>query len=256
MIENHFTIIILSYNNERWVEKNVNSAINQEYNNYTIRFVNDASSDLTGEKAVKLFEKFETNQNKSLIIQHNSENVRALQNLHSSVYCADPGSIIVALDGDDWIANRYVLQELNETYQDPSVWITAGSYIESVGGKIVRPRITEDYWSGNIRHKDWSFSHLRTFKRELFTSIDEGDMKDHDGSFYKFTWDRVIMYPMIEMAGPDHFRPINKITYVYNRENPLAVDRVHRQEQLRIEAELKSKQPYQRLKDLPISDYL
>ena len=87
-------------------------------------------------------------------------------------------------------------------------------------------------------------------------SIDKNDMLDYDNKFYKFTWDRVIMYPMIEMAGPEHFRPVNKITYVYNRENPLAVDRVHRSEQLRIEAELKSKTPYKRLKELPTSDYL
>ncbi len=87
-------------------------------------------------------------------------------------------------------------------------------------------------------------------------SINKDDMLDHNGDFYKFTWDRVIMYPMVEMAGPEHFRPISRINYVYNRENPLAVDKVHRSEQLRIEAELKRKKPYERLKELPISDYL
>ena len=245
----------MSYNNERWVEKNINSAKNQEYGNYDIRFINDASSDMTGTRADSLFKDFKGPKS-NLTIQHNLQNVRALENLYSAVDCSNPGSIILALDGDDWLANRYVLQHLNEVYQDPSVWITAGSYIESIGGKIVRPKVTDDYWSGNIRHKNWTFSHLRTFKKELFMSIDKNDMLDHDNKFYKFTWDRVIMYPMIEMAGPEHFRPVNKITYVYNRENPLAVDRVHRSEQLRIEAELKSKTPYERLKELPISDYL
>ena len=60
------------------------------------------------------------------------------------------------------------------------------------------------------------------------------------------------MYPMVEMAGPEHFKPIGRVMYIYNRENPLAVDRVHRQEQLRIEAVLKNKKPYQRLKELSV----
>jgi hypothetical protein len=57
---------------------------------------------------------------------------------------------------------------------------------------------------------------------------------------------------MVEMAGPEHFKPINKIHYVYNRGNPLAVDRVHRSEQLRIEADLKRKTPYKRLERLDV----
>ena len=43
----HFTIIILSYNNERWAEKNVNSAINQAYDNYDLVYIDDASTDNT-----------------------------------------------------------------------------------------------------------------------------------------------------------------------------------------------------------------
>ena len=27
LIQNHFTIVVLSYNNEKWVEKNINSGI-------------------------------------------------------------------------------------------------------------------------------------------------------------------------------------------------------------------------------------
>lgn len=256
MIENHFTIVILSYNNEPWVEKNIRSAINQEYNNYDIRFVNDASSDMTGERADALFVDFREKHGCKLTLQHNMQNVKALANLYQAVDCAQPGSIILALDGDDWLANRYVLRELNEIYQDPKVWITAGSYIESVGGRVVRPKVSEDYWEGNIRQKEWTFSHLRTFRRELFLSINKEDMLDQDNDFYKFTWDRVIMYPMVEMAGPRHFKPVNRIMYVYNRENPLAVDRVHRSEQLRIEAELRNKTPHSRLKELPEIDYL
>ena len=253
MKSNHFTIVILSYNNEDWVAKNFNSALNQDYDNYDIVFVDDASTDKTLEVANKCKESWDSTKG-ILTMVCNSDNVKALPNLYSAVNCAKLGSIIVALDGDDWLVNDSVLKNLNKVYQNDDVWITAGSYLESVGGRVVSPHIPDDYWDSNIRQKHWSFSHLRTFRRELFMSVDKKDFMDHDGDFFKFTWDRVIMYPMVEMAGPDHFKPINKIMYIYNRENPLAVDRVHRQEQLRIEAVLKNKKPYQRLKELTVEE--
>lgn len=253
MKSNHFTIVILSYNNEEWVVKNFNSALNQDYDNYDIIFVDDASTDKTLEVANKCKESWDHTKG-ILTMVCNNDNVRALPNLYSSVKSAKPESIIVALDGDDWLVNGSVLKNLNKVYQDDDVWITAGSYLESVGGRVVSPHIPNGYWDGNIRQQHWSFSHLRTFRRELFMSINKEDFMDHDGGFFKFTWDRVIMYPMVEMAGPDHFKPINKIMYIYNRENPLAVDRVHRQEQLRIEAVLKNKKPYQRLKELVVEE--
>lgn len=254
MIKNHFTIVVPAYNCEKWAMKNIKSVCNQDYDNYDFIYINDASTDSTANILKELDGLWHSRKSGIKTIKHNRTNRRALPNLYEAVSMSSPGTIIVALDGDDWLANKYVLSSLNEIYQDPSVWITAGSYIESVGGRVVRPRLSPDFWEGNIRHKEWTLSHLRTFRKELFHSIKEQDMTDTDGDFYKFTWDRVIMYPMVEMSGPEHFRPLNKIHYVYNRANPLAVDRVHRSEQLRIEVELKRKTPYERLKKLEIAE--
>ena len=251
MIKNHFTVVVPAYNCEEWAIKNVKSVCNQDYDNYDFIYINDASTDSTASILKELDDLWGPSRGVKTI-KHNRENRRALPNLYDAVNMAVPGSIIVALDGDDWFANKKVLSSLNEVYQDPDVWITAGSYIESVGGRVVRPRLSSDFWDGNLRLKEWTLSHLRTFRKELFQSIERKDMIDTDGDFYKFTWDRVIMYPMVEMAGPEHFRPINKIHYVYNRGNPLAVDRVHRSEQLRIEADLKRKAPYKRLERLDV----
>ena len=38
--------------------------------------------------------------------------------------------------------------------------------------------------------------------------------------------------------------------YVYNRQNPISVDRVHRQDQLRIEQQIRFKDEYERLESL------
>jgi hypothetical protein len=76
------------------------------------------------------------------------------------------------------------------------------------------------------------------------------DLMDNDDYFYKFTFDQAMMYPMAEMSGPDHFREIKQVMYVYNRQNPISVDRVHRQDQLRIEQQIRFKDEYERLESL------
>ena len=59
MKNNHFTIVILSYNNEDWVSKNLGSAINQDYDNYDVVYVEDASTDGTREKVKSMQESWD-----------------------------------------------------------------------------------------------------------------------------------------------------------------------------------------------------
>ena len=51
-----FVILILSYNNQKWVEQNLESALSQDYENFRVIYVNDASSDQTLEIANKFIE--------------------------------------------------------------------------------------------------------------------------------------------------------------------------------------------------------
>jgi len=241
--ESHFTVVIPAYNCERWVEKNLKSAVNQEYKNCHITYIDDASTDNTLSLAQNILSK----SNKSFNIVKNKNNQKALRNLYEAVYAARKDTIIVALDGDDWLINKSVLKRLDAIYKEENPWVTSGAYIDNVEARIHKPKISESFWNGNIREKEWSLSHLRTFRRDLFLQIRKSDFMDLDGDFFKFTWDRAIMYPMAEMAGPSKLYPVSTPLYVYNRINPISVDRIHRGEQLRIETLLRRKSPYGRL---------
>tara|TARA_R110002074_G_scaffold27201_1_gene79189 strand:+ start:3329 stop:4078 length:750 start_codon:yes stop_codon:yes gene_type:complete len=247
-MDNHFTIVIPSYNNEQWVKKCLGSALGQDYNNYDVVYINDYSTDNTIVVAEQLIKDTETRAEVRVV--NNTSNQKALYNLYHQIKEAKKGSIIVTLDGDDWLPNDGVLKALNKTYESEDVWMTAGSYIDNVAGMISCPSIVERYWFGNIRMKPWTISHLRTFRRELFMKIKYEDLMDNDDYFYKFTFDQAMMYPMAEMSGPEHFREIKQVMYVYNRQNPISVDRVHRQDQLRIEQQIRFKQEYERLESL------
>ena len=246
MSKTHFTIVVPAFNCARWVERNLSSAINQEYDNYHLVYIDDASTDNTATIARKILDAASC----SYELVENKANCKALENIFTAVESSRKGTVIVALDGDDWLLNNTVLSALDGIYRNDKTWITSGSYIDNALGRIHRPNITSDFWQGNIRKKKWKLSHLRTFRRELFMKIEKKDLLDLDGKFYKYTWDRAIMYPMVEMSGQERFAEISTPLYVYNAVNPFSVHRTHRSEQLRIEQLLIRKTPYLRLEEL------
>ena len=245
-MKSHFTIVIPAYNCEQWVSRNLNSALRQEYDNYDIVYVDDCSTDNTLKLVNEILEKSE----KKFKVVSNEENMKALYNLYTQIHAAKSGTIIVTLDGDDALAGSKVLQKLEEYYRDPNCWMTVGSYVQDDNYMVVTPAVSEGFWEKNIRQAPWSFSHLRTFRRELFCKIKKEDLLDLDGFFYKCTFDRAMMYPMVEMSGKDRVRLLGDILYIYNRHNPISVDRVHRYDQLRIEEHISRKKSYSKIESL------
>jgi len=252
--EKHFSVVIPAWNCEKWVSGALTSVLTQNYKNYTVYFVDDASDDNTGTAARATLDKFIGEVQEKVVFVQNKENKKALYNICKSIEQSQQDTIIILLDGDDWFSSMSVLSYLNGVYSDPEVWLTTGSYVESPTATIVKSmEVPASAWEEGIRnfreppgHPN-IFSHLRTFKKSLFEKIDVQDLLDHDGEYYRCTFDRALMYPMIEMAGPHHHKVVDKILYVYNRQNPLSVDRIDRQNQLRIEQELRDKKPYERI---------
>ena len=246
MNKTHFTIIIPAYNCEKWAARNKESATKQVYSNYDIVYVDDCSTDNTLNIANEVYKK----ANKKFDIISNKENKKALYNLYTNINKAKENTVIITLDGDDFLSNDTVLQYLDKLYRETDCWLTAGSYVQNDNYQVVSPNVSDDYWNNNIRKMPWSFSHLRTFKKDLFMKIKKEDLLDTNGNFYECTFDRAMMYPMVEMAGKERIQLINKVLYIYNRFNPISVDRVHRKNQLRIEAILNNKPQYERISSL------
>ena len=59
-------------------------------------------------------------------------------------------------------------------------------------------------------------------------------------------YDQAIMLPLLEMSSTRH-KYIPEILHVYNKENPLNVDKIKTQEQVRTAQEIRDKKPYERL---------
>jgi hypothetical protein len=130
---------------------------------------------------------------------------------------ASPEDVIVTLDGDDYLVFVNCLSHL-KTFYNNNVWMTYGQYfpLSGIYRDFCRP-VTDSF---NYRKSgDWHTSHLRTFRRWLWDSIKDSDLRDNEGNYFKVAWDRAFMYPLIEMAGSHAFF-IPKVMYMYNDLNP------------------------------------
>lgn len=100
-----FSVIISAYNLENYIERSINSVLNQDFKDYELIVVNDCSTDNTLEKIMKY-------ENKVKII-NNKKNMGlgAVRNIGIS---KAKGEYILHLDGDDTMYNKTVLTRINK----------------------------------------------------------------------------------------------------------------------------------------------
>ncbi len=221
-----FVFIINSYNNAQFCERNLNSALDQDYpiDHYRIILTCDCCTDKTYDIAANLIAK---HPKKSMVtIINNPVRKGAMCNFYEVIHQqCKPHEIIINLDGDDFAADNQVLTYLNQIYADSNIWLTYGSYkfypenCKFQSGVKAYPKqiITQ----GDFRKLDFVATHLRTYYAWLFQKIDPQDFKDRNHNFFEVACDLAIMYPMLEMAR-EHHKFITKILYIYNVSNPLS----------------------------------
>lgn len=217
--DKQFAILIMSYNNRKFCEKNLQSVLDQDYQNYRVVYVDDCSTDDTYKKVQTFVKKHKLEERFTLI--SNAKNRGAVANFYSTVHSCKDEEIAVLLDGDDWFAHPYVLSKLNKYYANPDVWLTYGQYLlypsyRKELEQTINPKICSER---GIRNHSWVTSHLKTFYAGLFKRI---DLKDfiYDGEYFPMASDLAFMFPMIEMAD-GHAYHVPEVMYIYNYDNPL-----------------------------------
>ncbi len=245
-----FVIVIPSYNNQEWLERNLSSALNQEYDDFRIIYVNDVSTDDTA-RLVQEYIAQHRHAHKALFI-NNEQRQGALANIYQAIHSCDDDEIVVLLDGDDWFAHEHVLERLAQEYESGEVWMTYGTFIwwplnqASWFHELPRWVIEQKTY----RSYEWHTSHLRTFYAKLFKMIKKEDLL-YEGVFYPMAWDVALMIPMLEMTGT-HSRFIPDVLYIYNYGTPLNDSKVNREFQSRLDMYIRSKPKYGTVTSLEI----
>jgi glycosyltransferase involved in cell wall biosynthesis len=234
-------ILTTSYNCEKYIERSLLSIMGQRFRDFTCYITDDLSEDGTVEvikKTIAGDDRFVLIENKTKMFQPgNYDQVIRGLNIPDDEIC-------VEVDGDDWLANSNVLGLINETYTNPDVWMTSGSFKYSNG---VKGFATLPKNFNNIRKQNFTLSHLRTWKSWLWKKIKEEDLKDSEGFYWSVAGDLSFMFPMFEMSGEKHYHYIPDLVYVYNEQNPLNDHKVNMPDVKRIVDIIRAKEEYQLL---------
>ena len=97
---NKISVIVPIYNVEQYVERCLNSIIENTYKNLEIICINDGSTD----NSLKILEKIAENEQRIKIIDKINGGVSSARNIGLDVATGD---YIAFVDSDDWVHNRY-----------------------------------------------------------------------------------------------------------------------------------------------------
>lgn len=243
-MKNRLVVITPFYNPGEFLEQCVATLMSQNYDNFHVIFVDDASTDDS-------FDKLPKNDTRVTIIKNDIRKT-ALENLHNAIInnCKSD-DIVVLVDGDDWLPNKKVLSQINEFYVNSDCWIMYGQSSWTDGRRGFASAYSEDEFK-NLRTGPFKVSHIRSFRAGLYHKISEQDpgfssLRDKNGEFYKMTYDVAIMFPIMEMAGCSKVKFNDTILYTYNRGNPISDDRVNQALQTGIHIEISKKPVFKKI---------
>ncbi|HSX11377.1 MAG TPA: glycosyltransferase family A protein [Chlamydiales bacterium] len=213
-----FTIVIVGVNNGAAVEKTLTSVFSQNYENYHVVYIDDASDDGSYDVARDLI--YDSGHLGQVTLARNEERLGILANLFRAVQLLDEREIILVLQGEDWLAHEWVLQRLNAYYADPDVWLTYGQYRDYPTYQLGTCRELKEV---ALRSGPFAPSHLNTFYAGLFKKVRESDFIA-GGKFLSACSEMAYMVPMLEMAK-NHAQFISEILYINNRQASYKEDR-------------------------------
>ena len=235
-----FNIIVPVFNAEKYLEKCLNSIIKQSYKNFQVKVVDDCSTDSSYEVASAICANY-----KNFDIYKNTRRLGALNNISILLGLSvkyPSKTIDILIDGDDYLYSGDVLNIIYEKYLKNNCLITYGSHLSSKGvqGKKY-PWLIRKF---NLYRKYfWYASHLRTFRHDLWLSINPNDLINKSGQYFSVAWDLAIMFPMLEMAG-NRQEFLQDLLYVYNDQNPISDHKIRRKEQILAAKEIRRKKIY------------
>lgn len=218
--QNKFVILVTSYNDEKWVEYNLGSILNQSYTNYKVMYYDDASLDNTSKKVLSII-----GDNDKFNLITRKTNKGAIYNLLECIDTLDNEDIFVCISGDDWFFDENVLKNLNDYYNKNNVWMTYGEFYcwDGKSNNVTEANPQNTPYSDFIhtykyyRRDIWRASHLRTFKGFLVKKLDKNIFKSNlDSKYYDHASDLAVSFPCLEMCGKDKIGVVDFPTYIYN----------------------------------------
>lgn len=235
--KNDIIVITPVFNAREYISKNIMSVAGQLYNHYHQIIIDDMSTDDTYQVALETINSLPVELQEGFTLIRNTEKRYALGNQIHALRNITGNPIIVLLDGDDWLKNDpYIFEFINREHE-MGARFTYGSFV-SLGEK--RNYIAQEYpdhvhYGKSYRKYRFSwglpYTHLRTFRKDLFDSVDDSEFRDKDGNYWRIGGDNAMFYPLIEKCEKHEIKALQKVMVVYNDLSPINDFKINRAEQ-------------------------
>jgi glycosyltransferase involved in cell wall biosynthesis len=216
-----FVFLTPAYNCKLEIKKTLMSMISQSYDNWRAVFVDDVSTDGTGEYITSLSKKF--GYEKRITVARREEKYGEVRNTIEELKYIAPNEVVVRLDGGDWLTENDTLYFLNEIYKkhDPAVCWTAHRWAYT-NNNISNQMSLQPNMS--VYQHPWVSSHLKTFRASALKKVDNKNFFDDDGNWIMIACDQAVFLPMMHLAIKDKqplvFLPLVCYHYSIDLENP------------------------------------
>jgi len=222
----HFSFVISSYNNQNNIFNNMLSIIYQTYSNWDIFYTNDCSTDNTDILFKHIVHKYNITNKVTYI--NNSVNMKQAYCKYQIYQMVKKNSVLIILDGDDWLSSSNVLNKLNDIYRTSSALFVYSGY-NIYNNNRLSGRVKAKTYPTIVREKGlyrqsphWYFSHLRTGYAWLFKLIPQSYLMMNNEWIDRCT-DMAELFCVAEIAGK-HTGCVNDIFCVYNKGNSVLHD--------------------------------
>lgn len=215
---NRLLVIIAFRNAGDYLSQCVASIQQQDYPDYRVVLIDDASTDGALMAIGQLDQRFTT------IV--NDQRMGALHNQLRAIHeHADDDDIIVHLDGDDWLAHEGAFARINDFFNRTRCWLMYGQFENSLGAYgSCEPLVPDGERLLDQLTKMHFPMHIRAYRAGVLSALIKQDpdldvLKDHDGNFLDAVSDLALMRALIQIAGAEKSRYNEEILYIYNRSN-------------------------------------
>ena len=238
-VQQHIAIVSTFYNAGEYLQRCVESVVQQNYDNYHLYLVDDASTDNSLQVLAETISRLPAELESKITIIHNDTNVGAVCNQVSVMRDLDDNCIVMILDGDDWLVNDPdIFHYYNNMYHAGTEFSYGSCWSVVDNIPLISqpyPKHVRDARDYRNHHFNWimPYTHLRTFRKSLLNAVDDKMFKDEDGNWFKAGGDGSIFYSVIEQADPDKITVVSRIVYNYNDASPLNDYKINGDEQTR-----------------------
>ncbi len=181
------------------VKRALDSLARQSFRDFVLIYIDDASTNESGQYAHMLLTKDKRFCSKSIGLFNNSRvgeldnMVFAMQNI-----IKNPEAIVVCLDNDDCFVDDAALERIKAEFDKGADYTCGNCFRYDKPLKTYRVASFQNVWE---RQGDNVWLHPKCFRRKLFDKIDiENDLKNN-GKFYTINTDFAFVLPMLDNAA-------------------------------------------------------